>query len=235
MCSWATVSPWCCKGRPRQLTTVPNQFNASQLEISTSTANGNVISGNITSGDLGGLLAARTQVINPALNQLGQIATAFSQTVNSQQGDGLDLSGNLGANIFSVGSAVGHVVLEKHGRRHRQRQRQRQRFGCADRGQLHLIVPGRHADADRYHHGRQRDADGRRHGRQSLHREWRFHRPVGRSRGRRSVPDSAHGDCGLEHQRRADRSFANRGGRRNRRPPPPAPIPARPPSVRARC
>jgi flagellar hook-associated protein 1 len=98
--------PLVLQGQTTALTTVPNQFNASQLEISTSTSNGNVISGNITSGDLGGLLAARTQVINPALNQLGQIATALSQTVNSQQGDGLDLSGNLGANIFSVGTPL---------------------------------------------------------------------------------------------------------------------------------
>ena len=75
--------------------------------ISSSTSNGNVISGSITSGDLGGLLSARSQVINPALNQLGQIATALSQTVNAQQGDGLDLSGNLGANIFSVGAPLG--------------------------------------------------------------------------------------------------------------------------------
>jgi flagellar hook-associated protein 1 len=95
--------PLVLQGQTTALTTVPNQFNASQLEISTAASNGNVISGNITSGDLGGLLAARTQVINPALNQLGQIATALSQTVNSQQGQGLDLSGNLGANIFSVG------------------------------------------------------------------------------------------------------------------------------------
>ena len=95
--------PLVLQGQTTALTTVPNQFNASQLEISTSTSNGNVISGSITSGDLGGLLAARTQVINPALGQLGQIATAFSQTVNAQQSDGLDLNGNLGANIFSVG------------------------------------------------------------------------------------------------------------------------------------
>ena len=96
--------PLVLQGQTTQLTTVPNQFNASQLEISTSTANGNVISSSITSGDLGGLLAARAQVINPALGQLGQVATALSQTVNSQQSQGLDLNGNLGANIFSVGT-----------------------------------------------------------------------------------------------------------------------------------
>ena len=93
------------QGQVTSLTTVANQFNATQLEISNS-ATSAVISNNITSGDLGGLLAARTQVINPALNQLGQIATALSQTVNSQQAQGLDLSGKLGAPIFSVGTPL---------------------------------------------------------------------------------------------------------------------------------
>ena len=95
--------PLVLQNQVTQLTTLPNQFNASQLEIGT-TATSVPLSNNITSGDLGGLLAARNQIINPALNQLGQVATAFSQTVNAQQGDGLDLSGNLGANIFSVGT-----------------------------------------------------------------------------------------------------------------------------------
>jgi flagellar hook-associated protein 1 len=97
--------PLVLQGQVTPLTTVANQFNASQLEIASS-ASSAVISSNITSGDLGGLLAARTQVINPALNQLGQIATALSQSVNAQQSDGLDLSGNFGANIFSVGTPL---------------------------------------------------------------------------------------------------------------------------------
>ncbi len=95
--------PLVLQGQVTALTTVANPFNATQLEISTS-ATSAIISNNITSGDLGGLLAARAQVINPALNQLGQIATGLSQTVNSQQAQGLDLSGNLGAPIFSVGA-----------------------------------------------------------------------------------------------------------------------------------
>jgi flagellar hook-associated protein 1 FlgK len=94
--------PLVLQGATTQLTTVPNQFNASQLEISTSTNGNNVISGSITSGDLGGLLAARSQNVNPAINQLGQIATALATSANSQQNAGLDLNGNLGANLFSV-------------------------------------------------------------------------------------------------------------------------------------
>jgi flagellar hook-associated protein 1 len=89
-----------------QLSTVPNQFNASQLEVASSTSDGSSISSSITSGDLGGLLAARTQAIDPALNQLGQIATAVAQSANTQQASGLNLYGQLGSNLFSVGAPV---------------------------------------------------------------------------------------------------------------------------------
>jgi flagellar hook-associated protein 1 FlgK len=90
------------QGSTTKLTTVANPFNASQLEISTSTDNGNIISSQITSGDLGGLLAARTQAVEPAINQVGQIATALASSANAQQNVGLDLNGQFGANIFSV-------------------------------------------------------------------------------------------------------------------------------------
>lgn len=95
--------PLVLEDKAQALSTLPNQFNASQLEVGSSSAAG-PISSQITSGDLGGLLAARSQVINPAQNQLGQIATTLSQTVNAQQAQGLDLNGNFGAAIFSVGA-----------------------------------------------------------------------------------------------------------------------------------
>jgi flagellar hook-associated protein 1 FlgK len=96
--------PLVLQGNTTQLTTVANEFDATQLEISTSTSNGNIISGQITSGDLGGLLAARSQVIDPARNALGQIATALTQSVNTQQNLGLDLLGQRGVPLFSVGA-----------------------------------------------------------------------------------------------------------------------------------
>jgi flagellar hook-associated protein 1 FlgK len=94
--------PLVLQGSTTQLTTVANPFNASQLEISTSTDSGNIISSQITSGDLGGLLAARSRVVDPAINQVGQIATALSTSANAQQNAGMDLNGQFGANIFSV-------------------------------------------------------------------------------------------------------------------------------------
>ncbi len=98
--------PLVLQGTTTALTTVPNQYNAGQLEISTATNGGNVISSQITSGDLGGLLTARTQVVDPAINQLGQIATAFSASANTQQNSGLDLTGKQGADMFSVGAPL---------------------------------------------------------------------------------------------------------------------------------
>ena len=92
------------------LGTAPNQFNASQLEVANS--NGNPISSSITSGDLGGLLAARTQAIDPALNQLGQIATAVAQSANTQQASGLDLNGQLGSALFSIGAPVASASID---------------------------------------------------------------------------------------------------------------------------
>ena len=94
--------PLVLQGNVTNLTTVQNPYNASQLEISTAISGNQVISGSITAGDLGGLLAARTQVIQPALNQLGQLATAFAQSANSQQTAGLDLNGQLGGSLFTI-------------------------------------------------------------------------------------------------------------------------------------
>lgn len=107
--------PLVLQGNTTTLTTMPNQFVASQLEVSTTTSNGNIISGAITTGDLGGLLAARSQIVDPVKNQLGQIAAAFSQSVNSQQNSGLDLRGNLGANLFSVGGPVSSASSKNTG------------------------------------------------------------------------------------------------------------------------
>ncbi len=206
--------PLVLQGQTTPLTTVQNQFNASQLEIGTS--QGSQISSDITSGDLGGLLAARSQVINPALNQLGQIATALSQTVNSQQSDGLDLSGNLGANIFSVGAPLATASSKNTDAVTASVSVNANGLGALTADNYLLTFKAGAPTADRYHHRRQRDSGGRRYGRQSLHGQWRFHRSVGSARGRRSVLDSAHGHCGRKPQRGADRSFENRGGRRDR-------------------
>ena len=85
------------------LTTVSNEFDATRLEVAfAGSGAGSNISSLLNGGDVGGLLAARTQLIDPIRNQLGQLATSIAQTVNSQQGFGVDLNGALGKNLFNI-------------------------------------------------------------------------------------------------------------------------------------
>lgn len=44
----------------------------------------------------------RREVLDPGRNSLGQLATALSETFNTQHRDGMDLDGNLGGDFFSV-------------------------------------------------------------------------------------------------------------------------------------
>ncbi len=89
-----------------QLTTVANPFNATQLEVASGDDLSHPISSQLTSGDLGGLLAARTQAVDPAINQVGRLAIALASSANAQQNAGLDQTGQLGADIFSVAGPV---------------------------------------------------------------------------------------------------------------------------------
>ncbi|CAM2194815.1 flagellar hook-associated protein FlgK [Paraburkholderia sp. A1RI_3L] len=58
----------------------------------------------VSGGTLGGLLAFRSQTLDPAEAQLGAIATSFSAQVNAQNALGLDMNGNPGTALFTVGS-----------------------------------------------------------------------------------------------------------------------------------
>ena len=55
-------------------------------------------------GTVGGLLQFVSQTLDPAESQLGAVATSFAAQVNAQNALGLDLSGNTGGNLFTVGS-----------------------------------------------------------------------------------------------------------------------------------
>ncbi|MCY1392402.1 flagellar hook-associated protein FlgK [compost metagenome] len=54
----------------------------------------------ISGGQMGGLLAYRDTVLDSSYNRLGQIALTFSDAVNRQLGQGLDLSGKAGGMLF---------------------------------------------------------------------------------------------------------------------------------------
>jgi flagellar hook-associated protein 1 len=55
-------------------------------------------------GQLGGLMTFRSQSLDPAEAQLGAIATSFASQVNAQNALGVDLNGNQGGALFTVGN-----------------------------------------------------------------------------------------------------------------------------------
>lgn len=55
----------------------------------------------VTGGSIGGLLRYRSDVLMPAINDLGRIAIATADTINNQLGQGLDLNGEFGSSLFT--------------------------------------------------------------------------------------------------------------------------------------
>jgi flagellar hook-associated protein 1 FlgK len=63
----------------------------------------------ITGGKIGGLLRYRTDVLAPAMNDLGRTALVVAGAVNSQLGQGLDANGEFGASLFSNINSAGAI------------------------------------------------------------------------------------------------------------------------------
>lgn len=88
----------------QQLTTIPSKYDATAYDIGIANANGTVdITSEVSGGSLGGLLAARSQVIDPTQNALGQLSVALATVVNQQQQSGMDQTGAQGQPLLSVG------------------------------------------------------------------------------------------------------------------------------------
>ncbi|MFA0373020.1 flagellar hook-associated protein FlgK, partial [Vibrio sp. 10N.222.54.F6] len=59
------------------------------------------ITSNDIDGKIGAMLDMRDEHIPDIMDELGRLATAFSEKVNSLQSQGLDLNGNVGQDIFT--------------------------------------------------------------------------------------------------------------------------------------
>jgi flagellar hook-associated protein 1 len=91
-------------GTAAKLSTVAGAYDPAELGIAIkgggTTAD---ITAEISGGELGGLLSARSQVLDPARNAIGQVSVAVAGIVNQQQQSGMDLTGAQGQPMFSVG------------------------------------------------------------------------------------------------------------------------------------
>jgi flagellar hook-associated protein 1 FlgK len=83
-----------------QLSTANNQYDSSRLEVVG--PGGSVISNQLGSGSLGATFDFRTNVLDPARNQLGRAAIAMTDAFNKQSAQGIDLNGDAGGDFFSI-------------------------------------------------------------------------------------------------------------------------------------
>ncbi len=89
---------------------------------------------NISGGTLGGLLDWRSEMLDPARNELGRIGVALSDVVNAQHREGMDLTGALGGDFFA---SAAREVLDNGQHRHRHGHRDAHRRRRAHRPRLH--------------------------------------------------------------------------------------------------
>ena len=59
------------------------------------------VSQDITGGEMGGVLDFRRDVLDRSFNEMGRIALAMADSMNTQQSLGVDLEGNIGSNFFN--------------------------------------------------------------------------------------------------------------------------------------
>ncbi|HUL45527.1 MAG TPA: flagellar basal body rod C-terminal domain-containing protein, partial [Steroidobacteraceae bacterium] len=91
-------------GVAEQLAAIPNQYNPTVSDIGVTSSGGTTdVTAEISGGELGGLLNARSQVLDPAQNALGLISVGLATIMNQQQASGMDLTGAQGQPMFAVG------------------------------------------------------------------------------------------------------------------------------------
>ena len=103
-------------GISNKISAAPSKTDNSQYTIQldmngTSLDLGSVISG----GSIGGLLRYRSDALMPAINELGRIAIATADTLNSQLGQGLDLNGDFGVSLFKDINSAAAIASRSQG------------------------------------------------------------------------------------------------------------------------
>src|SRR6266702_210532 len=89
------------------LSAFQDPYNATQHDIGVTSGSGTAdVTSEISGGSLGGLLAVRSQVLQPAQNTLGQFSVGLATLVNQAQKAGMDLTGSAGKPMFAVGPVI---------------------------------------------------------------------------------------------------------------------------------
>ncbi len=86
------------------LTATPSPEDPRQLEVGMKVGGSTVLlgQGSMQGGSLGGVLAFRSEALDPAQNAFGRVAIGLAQTFNDQHQLGMDLNGAMGGDFFRV-------------------------------------------------------------------------------------------------------------------------------------
>ncbi len=80
----------------------PDPLDPRKMQLRLTAASSSIdITDNLNGGQLGGLLDSVEQIIEPAMNTMGRVALAISNSFNSQHQLGLDLNNELGSRFFN--------------------------------------------------------------------------------------------------------------------------------------
>ena len=92
---------------PQQLSVLRNHYDPTRYEIGyTVGANTVEITNQLSGGSVGGLINFRNQVLDPAQNALGRMASGLADTMNTQHQLGVDLNGALGGKLFNTAAPL---------------------------------------------------------------------------------------------------------------------------------
>ncbi|WP_454260233.1 flagellar hook-associated protein FlgK [Pseudoxanthomonas mexicana] len=85
------------------LVTVPDPYRPERLQVALETNGQRVtLDKRALGGQIGGLVEFRTTVLDPAMAELGHIATSLAQTFNEGHRAGMDQYGQMGADFFTL-------------------------------------------------------------------------------------------------------------------------------------
>ena len=82
------------------LSVAGDRYDSGQLDVIY--GSGTCVTTQLSGGALGGLLDVRREVIDPARSDLGRLAAGIADAVNAQHTQGLDATGALGGDFFSI-------------------------------------------------------------------------------------------------------------------------------------
>lgn len=91
---------------------MPNEHDPTKFDIVFVGASGNtIITQFLTGGELGGINQFRNEVLDPAQNELGRIATGIAKTFNEQHKLGMNLKNALGGDFFEEVEKLSPIAL----------------------------------------------------------------------------------------------------------------------------